>query len=124
MLSINIAENMMPYASFPNCKVVALEIIFLTCLYKAFIGLLDTVIKNVREAKENGRLNVARCQFVNHFLKVYLYTILTGSNVHVTLIVDAKIVYAPSFDVVEPSESSIRHLRIMIEILEGWSGNM
>ena len=82
-------------------KVVALEIIFFTCLYKAFVGLLDTVIKNVREAKENGRLNMARCQFVNHFLKIYLYTILTGRNVHVTLIVDAKIVYAPSFDVVE-----------------------
>ena len=82
-------------------KVVAVEIIFLSCFHKAFVGLLDTVIKNVREAQENRRLDVARSQFVNDFLKVYLHTILTGRYINMPLIVDAKIVYAPSFDVVE-----------------------
>ena len=81
-------------------KVLGLVAIFVGGLFKAARRFLDTVIKNVGEAQQHGRSDVAQGELVHHVAQIDLCVVFARGDIHVALLVDVKIRGAPTVDVV------------------------
>ena len=82
-------------------EVFGLVVVFLGSLAETLVGLLDAVVQDVGEAQQHGCRHVACSQFVDHLFEVDLHAVLLGRNIHVSLLVNAKVVDSPTLDVVE-----------------------
>lgn len=82
-------------------EVLALIVVLLSRLLEAARSLLDAVVKNVGEAQQHRRRNVAQLQFVHHVAQVNLYVVFAWRHVHVALVVYTEVRRAPTVDVVE-----------------------
>ena len=81
--------------------VLAFIFVLLRGFLKTAPGLLDTVVEDIRETKQHGWRNITQRQLVHYLTQVDLRAILTGSDVDIAFIVDAKIGSSPPVDVVE-----------------------
>ena len=63
------------YLNRVDDKVVGFVVVLLFGAVEAFCGLLDAVVKDIGEAQQDGRGDVARVEFVNYFLEVYFHAV-------------------------------------------------
>ena len=84
-----------------NHIILTFVFILLGSLLEATPGLLDSVVEDIGEAEQHWRRDITQSQFIHHFTQVYLRVILTGSDIDIALVIDAKIGGAPSIDVVQ-----------------------
>ena len=76
-------------------------VIFFLGTLKTVGRFFDAVVEYVGETEQDRSGDVTFGQFVHHFAKVNADIVFARTNVSVTQFVDAEIVHAPAFDVVE-----------------------
>ena len=82
-------------------EVLALVLVLLRRLAEALVCLLDSVVEDVGEAKQDRSRHMTRRQLVHNFLEVHLHAVLLGRDIDVSFLVDAEVIDSPAFDVVE-----------------------
>ena len=84
-----------------NDEVLSLIVVFLAGCAETGIGLLNTAVQDIREAQKHRCCNMLGGKAVHHLLQVYACSVLLGLHIDMSLIVDTKEIYTPSFDVVK-----------------------
>ena len=82
-------------------EVFAFVFIFFGCFLKAVACLFDAVIQNIGKAHQNWCRYITERQFFHQFFQIYFYAVFTWCDIDMSFLIDTKVVYAPSVDVVK-----------------------
>ena len=82
-------------------KILPIIAILIRRLLEAGGSLLDAVVDDVGETHQHRSRHIAQGKVVHHLLQIHLHPVLTRSHSHISLIVDAEIIHAPTTDAIQ-----------------------